>query len=362
MRILRSLATTVLVATALPTVASAQLSLEKLQIHGFLTQGFADADGLSLNGISKRATADYRVAALQFRYDVTNSDGITLQFRSRRLGTNPIRNLEPAVALNWAYYERKFNSVGVTAKAGLIPAPRGIYNEIRSVGTLLPFYRAPINLYPEGFEAIDGVSVAKTFDFKKAGSFDLVGYYGGFDNAAATFPATGPKFTTAISRFENAYGGQAWYNTPIRGVRFGVGGVKFKSRGADTIPVTAPIRPFTRWYGSLDATFDNAFFRSEYTLLSAGANTAAYYFQGGVRVFDRLWINGQNELSDRTLAGRTFRLQRDASVGLNYVLSSGVSLKIEQHSAKGYVFERYLNTLQAPGKSNYTIASVSASF
>lgn len=346
----------------LPSIAHAQLSMDKLQIHGFLTQGIADADGLSLNGISKRVTADYRVAALQFRYDVTKSDGITLQFRARRLGTNPIRNLEPAVALNWAFYEHKFGSTGLVAKAGLIPAPRGIYNEIRSVGTLLPFYRAPINLYPEGFEAVDGVSLAKRFDLKQFGSFEAVGYYGGFDNTAASFPATGPKFTTAISRFENAYGGQAWYNTPIRGVRFGVGGVKFKSRAADTIPVTTTILPFTRWYGSFDATFDRAFVRSEYTLLSAGANTAAYYVQGGTRLFGNLWVNAQNELSDRKAAGRVYRLQRDASVGLNYMASSGVSFKVEQHSAKGYVFEKYLNPLLAPGRSNYTIASVSASF
>lgn len=347
---------------ALPTVSQAQLSLEKLQIHGYLTQGAAITDGLSINGISKSPTADYRVAALLFRYDISKDDHVTFQIRSRRLGVNPIKNIEPTVALNWAFYEHNFRTSGLTVKAGLIPAPRGIYNEVRSVGTLLPFYRAPTNLYPEGFEAVDGVSLAKRFELNTAGSVEVVGYAGGFDNAAASFPATGPKFTTSIARYEKAYGGQAWYNTPISGVRFGVGGVKFKTRPSDTLAVKPVITPYTRWYGSMDASFDRAFVRSEYTLLSAGANTGAYYVQAGTRLFKGLWINAQDEISDRKLAGRKYRLQRDAAVGLSYAASSGVSFKIEQHSARGYSFEKYLNTLGAPGKSNYTIASVSASF
>lgn len=347
---------------AVPTVSEAQLSLEKLQVHGYLTQGVAGTDGLSLNGISKVTTADYRVAALLFRYDIAKNDQVTFQVRARRLGTNPMKGIEPAVALNWAFYEHRFSGTGIIVKAGLIPAPRGIYNEIRSVGTLLPFYRAPTNLYPEGFEAVDGGSIAKRFDLKGAGSAEVVGYLGGFDNAAASFPATGPKFTTAVSRYEKAYGGQAWYNTPISGVRFGVGGVKFKTRPADSLAVVPVVTPFTRWYGSMDASFDRAFLRSEYTLLSAGANTGAYYVQGGTRLYKGLWINAQDEISDRSFAGRKYRLQRDAAVGLSYAASSGVSLKIEQHSARGYVFEKYLNTLGKPGKSNYTIASVSASF
>lgn len=196
----------------------------------------------------------------------------------------------------------------------------------------------------------------------KAGSVELVGYYGGFDNAAASFPATGPKFTSSVTRYEKAYGGQAWYNTPISGVRFGVGGVKFTTRPNDTLAVVTVSKPFTRWYGSMDASFDRAYLRSEYTLLSAGANTGAYYVQAGTRLIDKFWINAQDEISDRRLSGRKYRYQRDAAVGLSYAASSGVSFKIEQHSARGYAFEKYLNTLGAPGHSNYTIASVSASF
>lgn len=355
--------TAVLIGTSIiPVAANAQLSLEKLQIHGYLTQGYADANGLSLNGISKHATADYRVAALLFRYDLTANDHFTIQLRSRRLGTNPLKSIEPAINANWIYYEHKFEGAGVVAKAGIIPAPRGIFNEIRSVGTLLPFYRAPTNLYPEGFEAVDGASLYRSFNLKSAGSFEATAYYGGFDNASATFPATGAAPVTSIARYEKAYGGQAWYNTPISGVRFGVGGVKFTARPSDTTGALPEQKPFTRWYGSMDATFDCAYLRSEYTLLSAGANTGAYYVQTGARIYKSLWINAQNEISDRRSAGRKYRLQRDAALGLSFAPTSGVSLKVERHEARGYVFEKYLNPLKAPGKSGYTILSVSTAF
>lgn len=360
---IKKLFTAALIGTALlPAAASAQLSMEKLQIHGYLTQGFADANGLSLNGISKHATADYRVTALLFRYDITANDHVTIQLRNRRLGTNPLKGIEPAISANWVYYEHKFEQAGLVAKAGLIPAPRGIFNEIRSVGTLLPFYRAPTNLYPEGFEAVDGASLYRRFNLKSAGTFEATAYYGGFDNASATFPSTGLAPTTSIARYEKAYGGQAWYNTPINGVRFGVGGVKFTARPSDTTNALPESKPFTRWYGSMDATFDRAYVRSEYTLLSAGSNTGAYYVQTGARLFNKLWINAQDEISDRRSAGRKYRLQRDAAIGFSFAPVSGVSLKVERHDARGYVFEKYLNPLKAPGKSGYTILSVSTAF
>ena len=76
--------------------------LSKLSIHGFLTQAYATAefskggptpDEVTL-GIPEDGTFDYRVLALQFRYDITPEDTMIVQFSSRSLGASPIGLIE----------------------------------------------------------------------------------------------------------------------------------------------------------------------------------------------------------------------------------------------------------------------------
>src|SRR5690349_15419872 len=50
--------------------------MESLQIHGHLTQAYAQSDEIQINGIPTDATGDYRTAALQFRYGFTDNDNV----------------------------------------------------------------------------------------------------------------------------------------------------------------------------------------------------------------------------------------------------------------------------------------------
>src|SRR3954452_18355667 len=139
MRLLRSapLLATAALLSALATTARAQGD-GQLAIHGYLTQGLAVSHGAQFYGMTDQVSTDFRYAALQFRYD-RKKDGFLLQVNNRRLGSSPITDYESAVNLNWAFYERRAND-GTSFRFGRIPVPRGIYNEERSIGVVLPFY------------------------------------------------------------------------------------------------------------------------------------------------------------------------------------------------------------------------------
>ena len=156
---------------AIAQQASAQ-NADKLSIHGYLTQGYAVSDSAHVEGIPKEGTTDYRRAALLMRYATTSSDNFVIQLAHRRLGNSPSMQFEPDVKVDWAYYEHTFSGPSTRLRVGKSPIPFGIYNEVRYVGTQLPFYRAPYAMYHEGIytaETVDGVSVLQPrFSGKRA--------------------------------------------------------------------------------------------------------------------------------------------------------------------------------------------------
>jgi hypothetical protein len=123
--------------------------LSKLFVHGYLTQAYARTNEHQLIGINDEGTTDYRMAALQFRYAITTNDNFVIQFSHERIGDSPVMQFKNDVELDWVFYEHRFNDA-TSVKVGKVQIPMGIYNEIRDVGTILPFYRPIFSFYFEG--------------------------------------------------------------------------------------------------------------------------------------------------------------------------------------------------------------------
>src|SRR4029078_364973 len=68
------------------SIAVAQDNDSSLSVHGFLTQAYASSNGNTLFGIPDDGTSDYRNAALQFRYKLTDHNSIVIQLSHERLG------------------------------------------------------------------------------------------------------------------------------------------------------------------------------------------------------------------------------------------------------------------------------------
>ncbi|MEM1203135.1 MAG: hypothetical protein AAGN66_07890 [Acidobacteriota bacterium] len=384
--------------------------LSKLQVHGFLTQAFATgnyqtgrfptlagpagptAEEISL-GIPENGTTDYRNLALQFRYEISPEDIMIVQLSSRSLGISPISESEEEVELDWAFYERRLNDT-TSLKVGRVQIPYGIFNEIRDVGTILPFYRPAFVFYREGSftsETVDGVLLSHTFGAESDWAFEANVYAGEWDLVEID-----PVNEVAEeARSEDSWGTQFWLNTPIYGLRFGFGTQRRNVVGGSegVTRVAGSSSRFDEWTFSLDAAFDTWVFRSEY---SSFENEEApfpgffasdfvgqfdsYYFQAGYYFTPKIRLYVQAEFTEFDVGASIFTEQvqytarEDFGIALNYSFSPSVVLKAEYHEVEG----EDLGFLQVGAPTppffqlqpiyadidggDYTIISLSASF
>jgi hypothetical protein len=345
--------------------------LNNLSVHGFLSVGYGRADGETVLGIPNRGTTDYRNAALQFGYALRPTDRIVIQLSHERVGVDDLSAaVLPEIALDWAFYEHRFTDRTVV-KAGRVPLPVGLYNEVRDVGTLLPFYRPPTTNYSEvllASETVDGVVLLQTVPLGKW-SLEIQPFAGGWDSVATTFRA----------RMEDVIGATVFVRTPIEGIRVGgsiLRGTQFVGRPLDLPPPPpGPPRPpgppgsseggrrrRDSRLASVDASFSRfslrgEYFRDEFPSLIY----SAYYGVASAKPVDKLTVNFQYSLARFEVvlpSGVTVRVpfSRDLAASVNYSPFSQVVLKLEGHEGEGTTF------VGTPPVNRYFIASLAVSF
>lgn len=349
-------------------------NLSKLQIHGFLTQAYATADfvgdripvmgqdpGPTFNeialGIPEDGTFEYWTIALQFRYEVTPRDIMVVQFSSRALGESPIGDLEDEVELDWAFYERRLAD-HTSLKVGRVQIPLGIFNEIRDVGTILPFYRPPFLFYREGTftnETVDGVVLSHTFWPESDWSLESDFFVGNWE----TFELTPLGESNATIAKDEGYGTQLWLNTPLPSLRLGYG-IHWRDRtgGAEgVIREPGSTTSFLDWYASIEAAFEKFVLRAEWRQFSADrevspafgatdffSNIDNYYIHVGYHFTERFRVYAQYEVSDSSLHASVFTngfdvsLEEDVALAVNYLFGPHLVLKAEHHIVKGEDF------------------------
>lgn len=364
--------------TALAVVVHAghaQTLTDKLAIHGYLTQGYAISDSHQVVGIPTRGTFEYRRAALLIRFKGSPNDAFVVQLANRELGDSPIDDFTPEVQMDWAFYERRFGSK-TTLRVGKEPIPTGIYNEIRYVGTLLPFYRAPLGFYQEGSyvsETLNGIvltqQISPASPWKLSGSL-FVGSFNYLQAGTALLPgATAPVYAVTHATARNDVGTQLWLQTPLTGLRVGLGGERRDDYG-NFFGSTPSTHGSTDWWASLDGSFSRLTTRAEYRQFSFNDGTIGvktYYGQIGYRILDKLTINVQRDAMDVRFVMPTGALKipynRDYAVGVNYMFAPNIIAKFELHDSDGLTAEEPLNVLADKVLVNdYLIASLSVSF
>jgi hypothetical protein len=257
---------------------------------------------------------------------------------------------------------------------------RGLFNEVRDVGTLLPFFRASQAFYSEGVETINGVSIARAFNLGESGfSVDASAYGGEF--ALVIELATQNGLQLIENTVTRALGGQLQLHTPVAGLRFNTDYIA--SGRVDSKDTNARL-----WTASVDYAQDRYFVRGEYEILNTsdrdtGASVTdytAWYVQGGVGITDRLWANVQYELSHLKYYDLLpspplpspdveYDNSKDLAFGLSYSFTPLLVLKGEYHVFEGYQLDVPTLPLDPmtgqslpPGNTDYFIISLSAAF
>jgi hypothetical protein len=333
-----------------------------LAIHGFLSQAYAVSDGNQIIGIPKQGTADYRAAALQIRAGMTEADSFLVQLSHERNGLSPIQSVHPDVQLDWVFYDHKFGDSDL--KVGRMPIPFGIYNEVRDVGTILPFFRPARPVYEEtsnATETIDGVLLSHGFNLGAAGRLDVDVHYGNWKSYDVRLnPITA----------NNSRGLELWLQTPVPGLRVGAGGFIFNET-INTTPATRFDRQFSHMsidgqWSRIDAQIEVK--RDTSQRLNGGANTDVWGGYGllGVHLSNKLVFHGEYDFLDVQFPHTNDAKDRDRALGASYFFRPNLVLKAEYHWTNGFRAENQPGLI--PGRpvphyiTQFGILSLSTSF
>jgi hypothetical protein len=324
------------------------------RLYGYLSQGIGATDDLPVAGLPTTGTTDYRTMALQARYRVDDRSNVVAQISHRRIGDSPLAPLEPALELDWAFYRRAIGPVQLSV--GRIPIPRGFYNEVRDVGTILPFFRAPVSIYPDCTEAVDGVSATTR---TQVGDWTLEAnvFAGGMEWKGVV--SDEQQLYPFASRAERNVGSQLWLSTPIEGVRVGASVSNFEDE-------TAESGRNTSWVASAEIDRDRWMVRSEVASLTAASmDILSGYAHARFKVTPRLHVMGQYEQTDIGMTDPVeleWTEMRDAALGVAFVLLIRFVFKFEGYQVEGFGFDMPMNRVGPEGTSRYGILSMSVSF
>lgn len=386
-------------------------SSSRLSVHGFMTQAWAEADfadpptippfaippvaasptGTEASfGIPEDGTTDYRFLALQFRYDISPKDVFVVQLSSRALGFSATTDAEDEIELDWAFYERRLTD-NTSIKVGRVQIPMGIFNEIRDVGTVLPFYRPPFNFYREGAftsETVDGLLISHEFLADSDWGLELSAYAGEWELISLDpFDPTRP----AVARARDGYGYQVWLSTPIQDLRFGTGLNSYvgEGEGLNSLERTDIL------FASVEGLFGPFTIRAEFQevdLVFPGPpsppfppaaefdlTSVAWYVQAGYQVTEKLSIWAQREKDTIDADCICFLddpgaddLFPEWAFSLNYAFSPGIVLKAEYHITEAFADYNLVDFSTGVGllvnfdvpyeDGSYSILSLSVSF
>lgn len=362
-------------ALALPASLSAQSAGSLLTVHGFYTQGYGSTNGEPTAGLTNQASANYHNATLQLFGRLTSNDNVVVQFNNQHIGSNGLGDSDNRFSVDWAYASHRFDN-GITVKAGKLPMPRGIYNEIREAGTVLPFYRAPILSYSEGYQTVNGASVGRSFFVESQWELDATGYAGNWDSNSQRYTASAPNDPIIrTSLYDHTVGAQLWLSTPVEGLRLGLAGLGYHSAGtrinSDSItPSSDPTRRAV--VASVDGDFERFMVRSEvrhqWYLERSTSQRDYYYAQAALKLPAGLSLNvqgeAQNQVRTNPVDSTTYHYvsAKDMAVGGRFAARSNLVFKLEHHWTYGRSIDRYVASTEETPRISYMLASASIGF
>ena len=365
-------------------------------LHGFLTLGYADlgvqtkgvrsADEVVL-GLEEDGSFPYGNGALNLRFDPSENHSFILQVAVSDLGDSPVDDVGEDVELDWLFYQWQINPT-TRLRVGRQPVAAGIFNELRDVGVVLPFFRPAFVFYREGAifsETVDGVGLSHRFFDGSDWSLDADVYYGTFEVLEQ-----GTEINQQIVQVDvtNALGAQLWLSTPVDGLRFGLGALRWDV--GEESSFSREEETWKSWYASIDGVFNRFVVRSEYRRVDfdivsevdgslLGVALDSYYWQLGWLVTEKLRTFVQVEYFDAATIAPFYvggearsRGRKDSGAVISYDFLPNLVLKAEYHEVENDVFARNDLVFGPDGvqvqavfdklESDYTILSLAMSF
>ena len=333
-------------------------------VHGYLSQAYGKTDGLPFLGIPEEGTTDYRNMAIQLRLDHDEEHIFIVQLTHKRVGVSPLASSYEDVELDWGFYKYQINA-NASVKVGKVLFPSGIYNELRDVGPVLPYFRAPILVYGDGqffSETLNGAVFSQSLWERSDWRVDYDLFYGGWESLQSLDPTD-----VDVNQYRDAHGVRIWLNTPVEGLRVGY----FFSRDTfvgegEVDGVAEADERQTNWIGSVDGTFERWVCQLELRRwgFSLGSYKAGYAYLG--LNFGPHWqVNLQASRARLELAPPLYGIEsedmEDDALGLNYRFARGV-VKLEYHRHKNSPFVESRTVFVEDPQVKFYILSLAVGF
>ena len=364
--------------------AMAEDPTEKIRIFGHLSQAYGRSERGAIQATTDGGTTELGNIAVQLRWEISPRDTAVIQLSHERRAEDILSPDQDELQIDWAFYERRIGE-NTAFKVGRLNVPLGIYNEIRDVGTLLPFFNLPVSFYAgvlSSAETVDGISLSHTFAARSVWDVEVDVYYGGWDTVQQQLNEEAPVGLVNLdARAEDGFGVQLWLNTPVHGLRLGAGSLTWLLDGPLSPPGTKD-----RWESyhlSLDMAVDRWMLRSEYrqwrfdqdfggflnipgVSIPSTAKREGFYAQAGVWLTPEIGLFGQFEKAALE-SGLDFLpdakdFHEDLAVSLNYRFRHDLVARVEYHWSDTRFAVDEAGPQPEPVAVGWLIAALSVSF
>ncbi len=293
--------------------------IEKIDVHGFVSQGYMVSSNNNIFGDSKSGSIDFRDFGINFSGNLTEDIRLAVQFAGYNLGGQGGDNLN----LHYGYADYRLSDE-IGFRLGRIRVPAGLYNETRDIDMLRSSVFMPQSIYPEVFREYyasnDAAAIYGGIDMNDMG-FLSYQVYGGYliddedPTADVPYMITGWGFENV--RFPGArptYGSQLVWDTPVDGLRFSHTWRRFDSIATVEMPTPGGPVPITL---ELD-NYANQIWSAEYQTGKWTFASEYGYIRVNSQPEDTSWYTSVNyEVSDKLSVGSYYSVYAHERGGLN---------------------------------------------
>ncbi len=348
-------------------MAYAATNEDRVSLHGY-------GDTAVIRAVENNYTNRYNGTNWNYNYLSLN---VTAQVDEKTKIVAQIRQGSEIIGDMGAYVN--YNATdNLTARAGQMKAPVGIFNEIRDIkflqlSVLTPLmYQDATGLLPDSFKGVEGIYHLDMGTHRL--TFDIYGGEPKGSNEYANQGLVAPS-TYFYVLVQNIYGGRLTYRTPV-GLKFSIS--SFQNDLLSVVSATAPTSATTPNQGlrrlssaSIDYNKYNFDVKMEYAVMSQFEGTSsenkgkAYYGQMGYTFADKVTPYARYDYvlySDTQVDNPSF-YQKAKVLGITYRLNSSISVRMENQWNTGYAIPSHgPNFIASNAKEDWNIFAMGLNF
>lgn len=235
----------------------------KLEVHGFLSQGFLKSNGNNLIPRAKDGTFELNEIGVNFTTQLSPKLRLGMQLMSRDFGETDNNK----VKLDWAVADYRWQDY-MGFRAGRLKMPMGMYSETRDIDACRTSILLPINnIYHENWRElmgyINGVGAYGNINTDTLGTFSYNALYG-YTTFDSTDGATSQvaRSKTSLGTLDKIYSDYSiftrvdWYVPFLDGLKLGASYGQFQYNHDYIQPDTGSTLPIARGKTTNGATYN----------------------------------------------------------------------------------------------------------